>query len=677
MRTFRWRICAVVLALGAGGSAVRAQVLPTGGRAPLLDVPWVPQSEDLCGAAAAAMAFRFWGGRDAGMAPFEAVLAADGSGIRTADLVRVIRAQGWTALPIEGGLETVDWHLARGRPLIALIGVGGGRFHYVTIVGRLGDEIVYHDPAVSPYQRQSAGSFLEAWDASGRWSLLILPGGPAPGVAASPIAMPTATSLLPSVGEPAASVADPCDERTDAAVRSARAGDSAGAREALVAAARACPDASRPVRELAALTLLDGAPADAAALATRAVTLDPRDAHAWEILAASRYLSADDAAALDAWNRVAPVTVSSVTLGSTSRTRQTAILGLAGVHTGERIDGDDLRRGRRRLDLLPAATSTRLDYRMRDGRVDATAAIAERPSVPGLRALLLDATAGVLSDRGVTVHAASVFGEGELWSVEARWLSPRQRYAVALALPAFGGVLSFDGRAEREAYGGPGPDRSEESRRRVGARYGTWLLPWLSGAATVGLDRWDRARYGSLGIEAGVRSPDDRATFDVRADGWAGSTSPFGRLAMEASWTSRIETRGWVLSTRAGGALASAAAPRMVWPGAGTGRGRAPLARAHPLLSDGYVTGDLFGRRLAWGGVETIRWHSVGPIALGGALFVDVATAGARLDPEPVTHADAGIGFRAGFPGGAVLRLDYARGEDGRSALSIAVARRN
>ena len=121
-------------------------------------------------------------------------------------------------------------------------------------------------------------------------------------------------------------------------------------------------------------------------------------------------------------------------------------------------------------------------------------------------------------------------------------------------------------------------------------------------------------------------------------------------------------------------ASASVAAPLAVWPGASTGLGRGALLRAHPILSRGILTGDVFGRRLAFATVEHERpvWSSrYGIVRIAG--FVDSARAWQRREvaPSPV-HVDIGTGVRFGKagPGGAV-RLDVAYGlRDRAVALS-------
>ena len=69
------------------------------GREPLalLDVPFISQSELLCGGAAAAMVLRYWGERGISAETFSHLVDRSAAGIRTDVLVDELRRRGWTA----------------------------------------------------------------------------------------------------------------------------------------------------------------------------------------------------------------------------------------------------------------------------------------------------------------------------------------------------------------------------------------------------------------------------------------------------------------------------------------------------------------------------------------------------------------------------------------------------
>lgn len=642
----------------------------------LLDVPYIPQTEALCGGAAVAMTLRYWG--DEGTRPerFAPLVTADGTGIRTADLRAATADLGWTALALAGDAATLDGQLARGRPLIALLEAGRDRYHYVTVVGRVGGRIVFHDPAVSPYRSLSEEEFLEAWSGGRYWAMLVLPGTGTPDAGGN-----AGEAAVGSPPDASGTTPRACATAVGRGIRLARRGEHREAERILVTATRTCPREPHPLRELAALRLRQDRPVEAARLARAALDREPADPHTREILAASHYLAGEDVAALAEWNRLAPAIVRDVTLGAPTRTRNRPILALAGVEPGRPLSARALALGRKRLDLLPAAAATRLSYRpLADGRLTATAAIAERPVVPSPVRLLVEGALGVLTDRGVRLRSASALGHGELWSVDARWQAPRRHLQVSLALPVRApvpGVVTLAGGATRETYRfGDGPADLREDRRRAGAGAHVWATPWLRLALETGLDRWsERGSFGSITAKTRLAALGDRLGFTLDGTLWLapGDAGGFARTGGRIDWISSGDRRGLVAGVRLGARATTPSSPRSVWPGAGAGSARDIPARGHDLLDDGRIVGPLFGRRIAYGSVETVRWLAVGPLDLGLAAFLDLAAAGARpggIDGGAF-QSDVGLGIRLGFPGAGALRLDVGRGlVDGAMALS-------
>jgi ABC-type bacteriocin/lantibiotic exporter with double-glycine peptidase domain len=166
-----------------GHSSVRAGTTQletsASGTVRLLDVPYVPQTEALCGGAAIAMVLRYWGEPAILAEDFATLVEPGGAGIRTDTLVRAIRARGWTASPLTGTPSDVRSQLAQGRPVIALLQAGAGSFHYVVLVAWANGGVILHDPARAPFRTSAEQAFDDAWAGSGRWALLILP--PRPG----------------------------------------------------------------------------------------------------------------------------------------------------------------------------------------------------------------------------------------------------------------------------------------------------------------------------------------------------------------------------------------------------------------------------------------------------------------------------------------------------------------
>src|SRR5687767_798727 len=151
----------------------------------LLDVPFVPQSEALCGGAAVSMVMRYWVPAPVYAEDFSALVDERVGGIAVGALARAVEERGWRAhmfTPTAGDAQT---HVGEGRPLIALIEDRPGRLHYVVVVAWTADRVVFHDPAVNPFRTLDAATFDRRWRVTGRTALLVLP---AAGAAASPTA---------------------------------------------------------------------------------------------------------------------------------------------------------------------------------------------------------------------------------------------------------------------------------------------------------------------------------------------------------------------------------------------------------------------------------------------------------------------------------------------------------
>jgi predicted double-glycine peptidase len=143
-----------------------------------LTVPYVRQTKELCGGAAAAMLFRYWGDAQADPNQFAPLLDRAAGGLATGVLATAIEDRGWRTVRFTGSIETVADLLRDGRPVIVLLKVGNGRFHYLVVVGTSDTHIVVHDPERGPSRSVPVRDFLDAWEPAGFWALLVLPGRP-------------------------------------------------------------------------------------------------------------------------------------------------------------------------------------------------------------------------------------------------------------------------------------------------------------------------------------------------------------------------------------------------------------------------------------------------------------------------------------------------------------------
>src|SRR5262249_3354369 len=138
----------------------------------------------------------------------------------------------------------VAHHLARGRPVIALVESGRRQNHYVVLVGWGAGGVLLHDPAAGPWRVWSEAELQRRWAPTGLLALLVLPPPPAD---------PEVPSPRPDRSVNPSSSAS-CDPLVDASVRRALAGDLDDAAARLQAATALCPGSARAWRERAGVS---------------------------------------------------------------------------------------------------------------------------------------------------------------------------------------------------------------------------------------------------------------------------------------------------------------------------------------------------------------------------------------------------------------------------------------
>lgn len=657
------RACAaIVLAVAATVAAAGQTPPPSAVR--FLDVPYIPQSEALCGGAAAAMVMRYWGAADVYAETFTPLLDSSGRGIRAEDLLNDLRRRGWNTRSFRGDRSLVLARLADRQPVIALIEDRPGSFHFVVIVAWTNGRIVYHDPARAPFRIADEDAFNAAWAKADHWAMLALP--PAGGIAPpTPVVEGEGTSAAPP----------PCADLVAEGVRHAEAGRHTEALEIFEVARSLCPSSSAPLREAAGVFALDENWTEAARLAEEAVARDRGDEHAWRILATARYVGGDPAGALAAWNAIGEPTIDLVNVSGLDRTRHAAASGTLGLTRGSVLTESGLAAANKRLGELPTAETARVIYRpLGEGRANVEAVIVERPRFPTSRFEVAASAIRLATDRVLSASVANITGGGDLVSLSWRWWERRPRIELSYQAPSRFGIWEVTGYGEKQSYGAA--DANLIERRRGGeVRLSHWTDSLTKLEAGVGVDAWGtRGRTATLSSSVEQRLLDDRLGVRGDASLLAGS---FTAWAVHAGAAARTHARheGTVLLAQGGIDYATEEAPLAFWPGAGTGHARDALLRAHPLLDDGRVTGDVFGRRLVHGSGEVRRWiRPVGKIVrIAPAAFLDVAAADKRLQPGRAWHADVGAGLRIAFPGSRVLRLDVGKGlRDGSTAFSVA-----
>lgn len=651
-----------------------------------IEVPYLPQTDALCGGAAAAMVFRYWGDAHADPQQFAPLIERRGNAVGIADdvLVRAIGARGWRteqlprSAPAAGALDPLQSHLAARQPVIVLLADRGDQYHYVVVVGVTEEEVLVHDPSWGPSRAIKRQRFTDLWNASHNWALIVLPG-----------ARPATTTAHAESGTTApaeSATQDPCDAAVARAVEDVNGRGIAAADAVLEPLRSGCSGSPALLRELAGVRFAQKRWHESESLARAALVRGSRDSYATAVLGASLFMQDDPVGALRAWNAIDQPRLDLVRISGLTRSRYQAIVEAIGLRSGALLTADAFVQARHRLEDLPDRASSRLSLRPgEDGFASVDVAIAERAGAPHGYAdwTALALRAAVEREAGLVLPGFT--GQGEVWSASWRWWSNRPRVAVAFSAPraaGLPGVWRVEGSWDAETYalGSTGPVR--ESRTRGALTVSDWILPRLRYSVTGGLDSWNTGRRAiSFGGRLERRFVDDRISLAADATTWLPlGGNELNRRFDEVGVRLRAQTssspRTWAYDVGAGATRVSDAAPLAIWAGAGEGRARTALLRAHPLLEDGIIDASAsFGRTLRYANVEGQRWLSR-PLLLriGAAAFLDVAQASRRASAaDGLTQADVGGGLRLRVPGApGILRVDVAHGlRDGADAVTV------
>ncbi len=152
-----------------------------------LDVPFVKQQKNGCGAACISMVMQYWKGKD-GRTPYRpvdeatiqsALYSRRARGVLASDMERYFQESGFQTFVFKGEWTDLREHLSKGRPLIVCLQESRrtGLLHYVVVAGVEGQRqaVLVNDPAQRKLLRISWTAFERGWNATDRWSLLALP----------------------------------------------------------------------------------------------------------------------------------------------------------------------------------------------------------------------------------------------------------------------------------------------------------------------------------------------------------------------------------------------------------------------------------------------------------------------------------------------------------------------
>jgi ABC-type bacteriocin/lantibiotic exporter with double-glycine peptidase domain len=142
-----------------------------------LDVPYVPQQKDTCGAAALSMVLRYWGVAVSHDEVAGELLQPELRGIAGSQLAAFAAGRGLTAIAHEGDIDHLRDHVGKGRPMIVAWAMGRGRHHDVVVIGfdDARGRVIVHDPARGAARHVARDTFRRRWAGAGYWTLLVTP----------------------------------------------------------------------------------------------------------------------------------------------------------------------------------------------------------------------------------------------------------------------------------------------------------------------------------------------------------------------------------------------------------------------------------------------------------------------------------------------------------------------
>lgn len=151
-----------------------------------LDVPYVQQQKDGCGAAVISMLMQYWSKQQGQpIAPsaqarqiLAALYAGEAHGIYASALVRYFKQNGYRAFTFAGQWDDLARELQKGRPLIAALKPdASGSLHYVVVAGVDPERqlVLLNDPAQRKLLKEDRATFEQDWKATHYWTLLVVP----------------------------------------------------------------------------------------------------------------------------------------------------------------------------------------------------------------------------------------------------------------------------------------------------------------------------------------------------------------------------------------------------------------------------------------------------------------------------------------------------------------------
>ena len=152
-----------------------------------LDVPFVSQPKEGCGAAVISMTLQYWKaqGSPVSNSAFDVasiqsrLYSPDDHGIKASAMTRYFEEKGFRAIAFAGTRDDLEKHIAKGRPLIVALkeSKDGRVLHYVIVAGvdPPSKVVLVNDPAQRKLLKMDLADFERAWAGTKNWTLLVVP----------------------------------------------------------------------------------------------------------------------------------------------------------------------------------------------------------------------------------------------------------------------------------------------------------------------------------------------------------------------------------------------------------------------------------------------------------------------------------------------------------------------
>lgn len=151
-----------------------------------IDVPFVHQPREGCGAASLSMLMQYWAHQQGQLPRADSdvetiqhqIYSSAAHGILASSMEAYLRQHGYQVFALSGHWSDLEAQLQKGRPLIvALRPEGQSALHYVVVDGVDPPRglVMMNDPAQRKLLSQERAAFEKDWSATDHWMLLAVP----------------------------------------------------------------------------------------------------------------------------------------------------------------------------------------------------------------------------------------------------------------------------------------------------------------------------------------------------------------------------------------------------------------------------------------------------------------------------------------------------------------------